>query len=131
MDCLQSGHSCHAAHLPDGLPIQDVLAVSILLKDDALVKEYLLQSHRRADLLLSQGASVTSIKGALGLEPLLGSRSFVCLHYKVGAGGTLQPCLTAGGTQQPCDADPSSLPHAAAQTSPPIRYGYPLPGPPP
>ena len=105
------------------MPIQDVLAVSIPLKDDATVKQYLLQPHRRADLLLSQGATVSNIKGALGLEPLLRSRSFLCLHYKVGAGGTLQPCTGAGGNLPPSPADPSSLPNAAAGISTPVWYG--------
>ena len=114
------------------LSIQDVLAVSIPLKDDAAVKEYLLQPHRRAELLQSQGATVSSIRGALALEPLLGSRTFVCLHYKVGAGGTLQACTGAGGTQQPCPgvdcslqpcpADPPALPDAAIGTSNPVWY---------
>ena len=110
------------------MPIQDVLAASIPLKDDATVKEYLLQPHRRADLLLAQGATVSSINGALSLEPLLGSRSFVCLHYKVGAGGRLQPCNAADGSLQACPAHPASLPSAAAQTSVHVRYGSPSPG---
>lgn len=113
--------------------MQEVVAVGIPLKGDAAVKEYLLQPRRRAELLRSQGATVSSIKGALALQPLLGSRTFVCLHYKVGAGGTLQPCTGAGGTQQPrsgadcsiqpCMDDPPALPDAAIATSNPIWYG--------
>ncbi|KAL3162524.1 hypothetical protein ABBQ32_010180 [Trebouxia sp. C0010 RCD-2024] len=87
---------------------QEVLAVNLPLKDDATVKEYLLHPQLRASLLLSQGAIVSSIQGTQALQPLLSSRSFVCLHYRLGAGGTLQPCT----------ADPSSSDAATHSTNP-------------
>ena len=71
--------------------MQDVLAVSIPLKDDSAVKEYLLYPRCRAGFILSHGAVASRVQGAQSIEPLLGSRSFVCLHYKVGAHGALQP----------------------------------------
>lgn len=82
--------------------------MNLPLKDDATVKEYLLHPQLRASLLLSQGAIVSSIQGTQALQPLLSSRSFVCLHYRLGAGGTLQPCT----------ADPSSSDAATHSTNP-------------
>ncbi len=73
--------------------------MSLPLKDDSVVKEYLLHPHLRASLLMAHGASASSIRGADALEPLLTGRCFVCLHYKLGPGASLQPCLhdsTAG-----------------------------------
>ena len=76
--------------------LQDVLAVSMPLKDDSAVKEYLLHPSRRTGLLMSHGAVASSIQGADALEPLMTGRCFVCLHYKLGAGAELQPCLAPG-----------------------------------
>ena len=86
--------------------------MNLPLKDDATVKEYLLRPQRRASLLQSQGAVVSSIQGAQALQPMLSSRSFVCLHYRVGVGGVLQPCTV----------DPSP-PDVAPHTTNPAWYG--------
>lgn len=67
--------------------------MSMPLKDDSAIKEYLLHPHRRAGLLMAHGASASSIQGADALEPLLTGRCFVCLHYRLGPGAALQPCL--------------------------------------
>ena len=82
-----------------------MLAASIPLSDDSAAKDYLLWPHQRGGLLSHHGAVVQSIKGANALEPLLGGRSFVCLHYKLGAEGALEPC-----TAEHAAADNSALP---------------------
>ncbi|KAL0039028.1 hypothetical protein WJX77_005595 [Trebouxia sp. C0004] len=75
------------------LKSQAVLAVSMPLRDDSAVKEYLLHPNCRASLLMSHGAVASSIHGADALEPLMSGRCFVCLHYKLAPGARLEPCL--------------------------------------
>ena len=73
------------------------MAVSMPVKDEAAVKEYLLHAHCRSALLKALGATAPTVPGADALEPLLRGRCFVCLHYKLGPGAALQPCLPEGG----------------------------------
>ncbi len=67
--------------------------MSMPLRDDSAVKEYLLRPNCRASLLMFHGAVASSIQGADALEPLMSGRCFVCLHYKLGPGAKLEPCL--------------------------------------
>ena len=81
-----------------------MLATSMPLKDDSAVKEYLLSPQCRSELLAASGAVAQCINGADALQPLLTGRCFVCLHYKLGPGAMLHPCLpdsfTGTGTQE-------------------------------
>ena len=65
----------------------------MLLKDDSVIKEYLLRPDQRTSLLAAHGASVHCIGGVDALESLLAGRCFVCLHYKLGPHGALEACL--------------------------------------
>ena len=67
--------------------------MSMPLRDDSAVKDYLLRPNCRASLLMSHGAVASSIQGADALEPLMSGRCFVCLHYKLAPGAKLEPCL--------------------------------------
>lgn len=59
------------------------LTVVLPLKDENMVKSYLLCAAARWNVVQSHGGQIESIKGMKGLLPLLSDKMFVCMHYKL------------------------------------------------
>ena len=68
------------------------------LRDDASIKQYLLESEQRPGLVLQSGGLLRQVGGVAALGGVLTDRSFVCLHYKLGLDMSLSPCLEASPT---------------------------------
>lgn len=72
--------------------LQAVIAAVLPLKDDAQMKQYLLEPEARRDMVQETGGQFHSIKGLDEMVPLLADRAFVCLHYNMSSTGELKAC---------------------------------------
>jgi len=71
--------------------LQAVAALVMPPRDDA-VKAYLLGGPGRRALAEGAGGAYTTLGVVRALFPLLTDRAFVCLHYRLGRDGGLEPC---------------------------------------
>ena len=90
--------------------LQAVGVTAFPLRDDGQMKEYLLESERRLEMVREAGGEVSMIIGSHNLDQLLDDRTFVCLHYHYTPTGMLEPChTTKAGDSQPHRQRPSLL----------------------
>ena len=106
------------------------VAALVMPPQDDLVKAYLLDAPGRRALAAHGGGVYQALAGAQSLFPLLADRTFVCLHYRLTPGGTLEPC----DAPPPPPPDPGSVSadeQAAERQGPaPALAGTPGPLPP-
>ncbi|GMH40289.1 hypothetical protein BSKO_08193 [Bryopsis sp. KO-2023] len=91
---------------------QEVGLVILPIKDDHIMKEYLLRPKSREAIIESTpGAVFTTIKGMQELSGNLHDRVLVCLHYQRSASGHLTPCMPPANkhdAMDSCSSDESS-----------------------
>lgn len=77
---------------------ESVAVATMPLKEENMMKNYLLQPQRRRQLLQEAGAALSLEAGAAAVESLLRDRAFICLHYHLDAAGALHACRTDGSS---------------------------------
>ena len=75
--------------------VQAVAAVVLPLRDDALVKQFLLKPAARSEIVASLGGCVRMMQGAKALASLLTDKVAVCLMYHWTPQAGLQACSSA------------------------------------
>lgn len=70
-------------------------AAVIPMKDDAAMKEYLLEKEKRAAIVKAIGGRICSAAGIHELHSLIKDNAFVCLHYVCSPNSKLQACHEA------------------------------------
>lgn len=80
--------------------------VTMPLRDENIMKSYLLEHASRAERVKTAGGQLQKVAGACDVAPLLRDKSFVCLHYRLetssNSDGTailrVVPCISTSGS---------------------------------
>ena len=72
--------------------MQAVIAAVLPLKDDAQMKQYLLEPEARRGMVQEAAGTLQRVEGLPQINDLLADRSFMCLHYVLGPDGGLKSC---------------------------------------
>jgi hypothetical protein len=75
---------------------QEVECAIFPLKEENVMKSYLLHAQERAQIVTAAGGHFKSMSNALSIQMLLQDRIFICLHYFLDSEGILHPCNSSG-----------------------------------
>ena len=100
--------------------MQAVPAIILPLRDDASIKQFLLEPASRRAILASLGGCVRSVDGTKALPALLADRVMVCLMYSWTAENGLQAC-SSSGDQPPDRCKLAMISHLELESHPKVN----------